>query len=205
MCVIQGASQTGSKNNLPFPIDCRSYFSHIKVPWGPPEEVWLRHSIPIDTNSSSLSLSHSNIQEVMSAKSVRAQGLRLYKRHWDWAKLYLWPKPLHTLHRTAALTQHSQEVLTLRPHPPSLSLTLQLVLRRPPLQQRQVAHDVLEKDHLGRRQGGALLGRRTPPQWQMLLRAAPLCWWTTQVFKATHSTHRSSTALCLLRWSQSKK
>lgn len=81
---------------------------------------------------------------------------------------------------------------TLCPHPlsTSLSLTLQLVLRRPPLQQGKVADDVLEKDHLGRRHGGGFLRRRAPPQWQMLLAVAPLCWYTAQVFKASHSTHR---------------
>ncbi len=38
-------SQIGSKNNFPFPVDYRSYFFHTKVPWGPPEGAWLRHSI----------------------------------------------------------------------------------------------------------------------------------------------------------------
>ena len=64
--------------------------------------------------------------------------------------------------------------------PLSPSLTLQLVLRRPPLQQRQVADDVLQENHLGRRQGGSLLGRWAPPQRQMLLRATPLCGGTTR-------------------------
>ncbi len=35
--VIQGSSQTGSKNNFPVPTDYRLYFFHTKVPWGPPE------------------------------------------------------------------------------------------------------------------------------------------------------------------------
>ncbi len=37
ICVIQGTSQTGSKNNFPFPIDYCSYFFHARVPWSPPE------------------------------------------------------------------------------------------------------------------------------------------------------------------------
>ncbi len=39
ICVIQSTSQTGSKNNFPFPVDYPSYFYHTKVPWGPPDEA----------------------------------------------------------------------------------------------------------------------------------------------------------------------
>ncbi len=47
ICVIQGTSQTGSENNFPFPNDYHSYFFRSKVPWGPVEGLWLRHSIQI--------------------------------------------------------------------------------------------------------------------------------------------------------------
>lgn len=117
---------------------------------------------------------------------------------------------MHTLHMTAAPTWRPWEELTLRLCPSSPSLTLQLVLRRPPLEQGKVADDVLEKDHLGRRQGGAFLGWRAPPQWQMLLSVAPLCWCTTQVFKSSHSTHRFLccavvTVLKLMEWIEKKQ
>ncbi len=43
-CVIQGTSQTGSKNNFPFLFDYRLYFFRTKVPGGPLEGAWLRQS-----------------------------------------------------------------------------------------------------------------------------------------------------------------
>lgn len=49
------------------------------------------------------------------------------------------------------------------------SLTLQFVLRHPPLQQGEVTDDVLQKDHLGRLQEGAVVGGGTPTVQQMLL------------------------------------
>ncbi len=45
ICVIQGKSQTGSKNKFPFPTDYCTYFFRMKVPWGPLEGAGLRHSL----------------------------------------------------------------------------------------------------------------------------------------------------------------
>ena len=56
-----------------------------------------------------------------------------------------------------------------------MSLTLQLVLGGPVLQQGEVADDVLQEDHLGGGQHrGALLGRGAAAERQTLLRALPL-------------------------------
>ncbi len=43
ICVIQGISQTGSEHNFPY---CSCFF-HTKVPCGPLEGAWLRHSVGI--------------------------------------------------------------------------------------------------------------------------------------------------------------
>ncbi len=47
MCVIQGTSQTGSIKNVPFHTEYCWYFFCTKVPWGPPEGTWLRHSVSV--------------------------------------------------------------------------------------------------------------------------------------------------------------
>ncbi len=77
-------------------------FSVVKITWNDAKCC----PISVYTISSPCSLSHSNTQEVMSVKSVRAQGLRLSGGHWDWAVVT--PKPQLSVvpHRTLIGLNH---------------------------------------------------------------------------------------------------